>query len=379
MTEGNWKSIAAAIAAKIESGELASGVRLPSGDSLAREMGVNRNVVHRALEELQRKGLVVRRQGSGTIVAEQHAKVRSGRIALLVDGYSAEHNFPSGDLLRGIHDRLGDELTLVIADSKHDPALEARQLRRLTREADGILLYACAPDRPASLAALIDERYPVVALDRMPHGVDIDASMTDNRGAVRDVVNAMMERGHRRIAFLGLYKPSFSSVMERHAGYREAMEAAGLDPDELVRWLPDGSNEVAGIFERLVRDTIFALRHGPEPVTALFCVEDSLGCASVVASDRLGIDLPTELEIATFIDWHPMTLHQPWNVRRIVQRKYDLGYAAAGLLLDRIASPGRATQTVRIEADMFPADADFQGAGSPAVFDPTPTKEGPIS
>lgn len=378
MTEGNWKSVAAAIAAQIESGELAAGARMPSGDSLAREMGVNRNVVHRALEELQRQGLVLRRQGSGTIVAEK-AKARSGRIALLVDGYSAIHNFPSGDLLRGIQDRIGEELTLVIADSKHDPVLEARQFRRLVREADGILLYACAPDRSSALAALLDEGYPVVAIDRIPRGVDIDCAVTDNRGAVQNVISSFLERGHRRIGFLGMHKPSFSSVVERHEGYRDAMAAAGLDPEELVRWLPEGCDSVPSIFERLMRDTIFGLRHEAEPVTALFCVEDCLGCASVVACDRLGVALPNELEIATFIDWHPMTLHQPWNVRRIVQRKYDLGHAAAGLLLDRIASPGRTFRTVRIEADIFPVDADFQGTAPPTVSNPDLTKEGPIT
>ena len=375
MAEGNWKSIAATIAARIGSGELAPGSRLPSGDRLARELGVNRNVVHRALEDLQRQGLVVRRQGSGTVVAERSSK-RTGRIALLVDGYSAVHNFPSGDLLRGIQDRIGEDSTLVIADSKHDPVLEARQIRRLAREVDGILLYACAPERSGTIAALLEEGYPLVALDRMPQGVEIDAAMTDNRGTARAAIGSLIDRGHRRIALLGIHKPTFSSVVERHQGYADAMVAAGLDPEAFVRWLPEGADRAAPIFERLVRDTVLGLRHGEEPATALFCVEDGLGCAAVVACERLGVVLPTDLEIATFIDWHPMTLHTPWNVRRIVQRKFELGHAAAGLLLDRIASPGRPHVTVRIEADIIPADADFQESLASPTAIQIPTKEG---
>ncbi len=42
------------IAARIESGELASGSSLPSGDQLAKTLGVNRNSAHRAMEELVR-------------------------------------------------------------------------------------------------------------------------------------------------------------------------------------------------------------------------------------------------------------------------------------------------------------------------------------
>lgn len=375
MAEGNWKAIAAEIAARIESGELSPGTRLPSGDRLALDLGVNRNAAHRAVEELQRQGLVVRRQGSGTVVAERAAK-KGVRIALLVDGYSAVHNFPSGDLLQGIHDRIGEDSTLVIADSKHDVGLEARQLRRLAREADGILLYATAPERPAALAALVEEGYPLVALDRLPQGVAIDAAVTDNSGAVRNAIRSLVERGHRRIGFLGIHKPAFSSVVERHEGYRAAMAEAGLDDEGWVRWLPEGLNAAPPIFEQIVRDTILALRHGDAGITALFCVEDGLGCAAVLACERLGIALPAELEIATFIDWHPMTLRTPWNVRRLTQRKYDLGHAAAGLLLDRIASPGRPIETVRVEADIIPADADFQEPSASLTAIKPKTKEG---
>lgn len=370
MADGNWRSIAEGITAKIESGEWAPGTRLPSGDAMARDLGVNRNVVHRAFEELQRRGLVIRRQGSGSVVAEQ-ANRKSGRIALLVDGYSAVHNFPSGDLLRGIQDCIGDDATLVIADSKHDPVLEARQLRRLVQEVDGILIYACSPERSGPIAAIVEDDYPLVAIDRLPIGVNMDATITDNRGAVADVIRGLVEAGHRRIGFLGLYKETFSSVMERHQGYRDGMIEAGLDPDELVRWLPDGCDTQSRMFERLVRDTILGLRHEDRPVTAIFCTEDCLGCAAVVACENLGISYPTELEIATFIDWHPMTLRKPWNVRRIVQRKYELGHAAAGLLLDRIASPKRPHKTVLIGVEIIPADADFSEAASPTVAEPT--------
>ena len=366
--QGTWKSIAAELAARIESGDLLPGARLPSGDRLARDLGVNRNATHRAVEELQRQGLVVRRQGSGSVVAERPPK-RGYRVALLVDGYSAIHNFPSGDLLRGIQDRIGEESTLVIADSKHDAGLEARQLRRLARETDGILLYATAPERAGSaLAGLLDKGYPVVALDRIPQDAALDAAVTDNLGAVRDVVRAFLAQGHRRIGFLGYRKPGFSSVEERFEGYKSAMAEAGFGDPGFVRWLPEEAGRDESMAGQLVHDAILALRHGPEPITALLCAEDGLGCAAVPACERLGLELPADLELATFIDWHPMTLRTPWNVRRLTQRKYDLGHAAAGLLLDRIASPGRSFETVRIAADLIPTDADFQEPASPTAF-----------
>ncbi len=55
----------------ILSGSLAAGERLPSELKLTQEFGVSRVTVRRALAELQRLGLIRRRAGSGTVVAER--------------------------------------------------------------------------------------------------------------------------------------------------------------------------------------------------------------------------------------------------------------------------------------------------------------------
>lgn len=286
----------------------------------------------------------------------------TNRVALLVDGYSASHNFPSGELLRGIQDCIGEDSSLVIADSKHDPELENRQLRKLSKDADGILIYVTGLQKPSpALVTLLQEGYPVVALDRVPHGIAMDAVVTDNQRSTFDAVRELVARGHRSIGFLGFHKPQYTSVAERYQGYLDALAEAGIpERPEIVRWLPEGSDRTMPIYQQIVRDTLFALRSEEEPITALFCVEDQVGCAAVVACERLGLTLPDDLEIASFSDWHPMTLRTPWNVHRLIQRKFEMGATAAGLLLDRIASPVRPFQTVRVNADFVIADAGLQ-------------------
>jgi DNA-binding transcriptional MocR family regulator len=53
----------------VERGELVPGSRLPPERDLARQLGLGRNTVAAALDRLRQDGVVVRRQGSGTIVA----------------------------------------------------------------------------------------------------------------------------------------------------------------------------------------------------------------------------------------------------------------------------------------------------------------------
>lgn len=364
MAEGTWKNVAASFAARIESGELTPGTRLPSGDELARTLGINRNSAHRAIEELQRQGLVVRRQGSGTVVAER-AERKGYRVALLVDGYSTFHNFPSGDLLHGVQERIGDESTLIIADSKHDSLLEGRQLKRLARETDGIMLYVSSPERNAVLGSLVADGFPAVALDRLPHDVRMDGVVTDNRGAAHSAVQMLLDRGHRRIGFLGFNKLAFSSVRERFQGYEDAMASAGIDTTGLIRWLPEGVDQHPDIYRQIMRDTLISLRHGEDAATAVFCVEDLLGTLAVATCEQLGINLPDDFELASFNDWHPMTLKTPWNVHRLVQNKFEIGHSAANLLLDRIVTPGQPHKVVQVAADLIIADAGLQSSFAP--------------
>jgi GntR family histidine utilization transcriptional repressor len=59
---------------RIQSGEWASGARVPSENELVQSLGVSRMTVHRALRELSSQGLLARVQGVGTFVAPAHAK-----------------------------------------------------------------------------------------------------------------------------------------------------------------------------------------------------------------------------------------------------------------------------------------------------------------
>jgi GntR family transcriptional regulator len=57
---------------------LAPGDRMPSVPELVREYGVAPSTAQAAVETLRREGVVVRRRGSGTFVAERSAAAGSG-------------------------------------------------------------------------------------------------------------------------------------------------------------------------------------------------------------------------------------------------------------------------------------------------------------
>ncbi len=65
-----WQQLADLLRARIESGELAPGDRIPSVLSLAQEYELAAGTVRKALTQLQREGLVESRVGWGTFVRE---------------------------------------------------------------------------------------------------------------------------------------------------------------------------------------------------------------------------------------------------------------------------------------------------------------------
>lgn len=63
-----YRKLASILRERIEGGEYADGAALPSEPQLAREHGMSRPTVVRALDLLRRDGLIVSEQGRGTFV-----------------------------------------------------------------------------------------------------------------------------------------------------------------------------------------------------------------------------------------------------------------------------------------------------------------------
>src|SRR5581483_1457347 len=83
MASHKYRDILEKIQEDIRSGRYSPGQRLPSEAELVRRYGASRMTVFRAMHELQTMGLVVRRVGSGTFVA-QNSSPKSHVFGLLI-------------------------------------------------------------------------------------------------------------------------------------------------------------------------------------------------------------------------------------------------------------------------------------------------------
>lgn len=75
------------IAARIGDGEFAAGQMLPTEEQFCRQYGVSRITVRKALDTLMAQGLIVRRRGVGSFVAERRVGVHAIHLSGSLDEF----------------------------------------------------------------------------------------------------------------------------------------------------------------------------------------------------------------------------------------------------------------------------------------------------
>ena len=163
----------------------------------------------------------------------------------------------------------------VLILSTHGRAAAPAMVEDLATRCDGMVIMGrTVPDEVVE--RLVARGMPVVLLARPPIG-EVDSVNADNRGTAVLLGRHVLERGARRITFVG--DPDTSpDVAERWTGVREA--ASGVRGVDLGVLPSNGLGEDAGA--AVARE---ALRHG----------EDELPDAFVCANDELALGLMAEL------------------------------------------------------------------------------------
>ena len=80
-----YSQLVGIIKQNISSGALSVGDLLPSEAELCRAMDISRNTVRQAIGELEEEGLVVRKRGKGTFVADPNARGKRVRYSFTTE------------------------------------------------------------------------------------------------------------------------------------------------------------------------------------------------------------------------------------------------------------------------------------------------------
>jgi LacI family transcriptional regulator len=218
---------------------------------------------------------------------------------------------------------------VMLGSTGEDPAAEREVVADLVeRGVDGLVVVPSGHDH-AHLAPDRLRGTPVVLAAGPPVGVDVDCVLVDDFGGSRDACRRLLERGHRRIGFLGL-PPSLWTGSERFRGYALALEEAGIPVAE--RYVSRHRGDTA-----LAEEAALGMLALPDPPTALLAANNRNTVGALRALRRRSPGEPP-VALAGFDD---IELADLLNVPLTVV-SYDpaeLGRAAATLLFERRDAP----------------------------------------
>lgn len=185
-----------------------------------------------------------------------------------------------------------------------------------------VLLETSAVQRGVSLP-------PVVLIGEVDQPV-VDHVWVDNVAASRAMTTMLLERGHRRVAVLGVLRSASSRL--RDQGFRQAFAAAGLSVDPTLE-IATGSWDPTGGYEAL---RAWLARH--EPPDALFCFTDSLALGALHALHEAGLAVPGDVSVVGYDDV-PEAAHYSPPLTTVTFDKAAFAEAVLSRLTLRIAEP----------------------------------------
>jgi LacI family transcriptional regulator len=199
---------------------------------------------------------------------------------------------------------------------------------------DGLMLLI--PRTNSAIVSLLKARRPSVPFILVGDSRE-DAGVVcvdvDNVRAAREAVGYLIGLGHRRIAaFCG--NSDFCSSEQRLAGYRQALEEAGIPYDpEIVfpgeYWGGYGRENIAALRER------FSGERASERPTAIFCFNDRIAVSTIEALADAGFAVPGEMSVMGFDDIAVASTIRP-QLTTVRQNVREVGRLAANTLLDLI-------------------------------------------
>ena len=199
-------------------------------------------------------------------------------------------------IVRGVEDVARDQGYLVIVcNSDRIPEIELSYLRTLDGyKVDGVIFAGGGLDDEAYVAEMsrvfqIFQKRNAVCVSLGKHLIRSFPVVVDNRNVVRTAMDYLISLGHRRIAYIS--GPTLlTTTAERLAGYKESIEAHGIELDETLilsgNYKYDSGWQAAAVIDAM------ALKP-----TAVLASNDIMAISLIAALKEMNYRIPEDVSV----------------------------------------------------------------------------------
>jgi LacI family gluconate utilization system Gnt-I transcriptional repressor len=265
---------------------------------------------------------------------------RTGFVAVAVPSINNANFADTVDALSAELGRAG--LQVLLGYDLYDPAEEERLIAQLLRRRPEAIVLTGGAHTPRSRKLLEAAGVPVVETWDLPAAPVGHVVGFSNAACMEAMVNHLVARGARRIAFIGGDISDDTRGADRRRGFQAAMRRHGLDPSLL---LPIGAPPASMATGAAAMGA--ALDSGLKP-DAVIGVSDLAAFGALTECQRRGVRVPDDLMIAGFGAYEIAAVSVP-TITTIDPHPAEIGRRTGALVARLLTNPSENAGPIRIE------------------------------
>ncbi len=277
--------------------DMPPGQLLPSVRDLMDECSVSQVTVTRALKDLKKEGRIFSKVGEGTFKAGERHKSKTAKarnIVMLLPDYPSTFVTSVQASFKSYFYSQNYKLKTINYDYR------ANKVNRsmVKGSVDALIIYVDSGFDLTSVASISELGMPVVFINIMPQGVNIDAVCTDNEYGGALAAECLLNNNHKKIAML-IAQPLGQTSINRRRGFSCRLELAGINDMKLINCeTVSGENST----EKAYRTMLDLIDNGQVDFTGIFTDSDLGALGIIKACHDRKIKVPEQLSVIGFDD-----------------------------------------------------------------------------
>lgn len=272
---------------------LEEGSRLPSEADLCSMLRAARNTIRTALDSLASEGIVEKRKGHPCVIRRVMSLPPPRKIAWLNAGPGTMlDNIVYSEIFRALAEEVPRRNLKMDILFIHSEDMLETFLPRL-RDYTGLIFNStCDAAFNDSIIRALPGK--LVIVDFFKHSLPCSMVRTDSYAGTREIMQYLIDSGHRRIVFLqvGTTRDNYLPFRERFQAYSDVLRENGLEEIQLF------SKETVDFMDL----TSYLRRHQDilRSCDAVFTIGDMIGIMALSSLPLLGFRVPEDISVASF-------------------------------------------------------------------------------
>jgi LacI family transcriptional regulator len=281
------------------------------------------------------------------VTARRLQKGRTDTIGFVIPTFGPRFSDPYfSELLAGIgNEAARHDFDLLVSTQPPNTPQEQAVYRRMAegRLVDGLLVVRTRVKDPR-IAYLSKIKFPFVAFGRSDLDIDFPYVDEDGRRGLELVTQHVIDRGHRRLAFLSAPDDLMFCVY-RHAGLEAILQRNNLT-------LPPDCCIVGDLTQRGGFAAMNQLLDLPSPPTAVISCNDLMALGAISAAQKRGLAVGRDLVITGFDDIPPAEHSHP-SLTTVHQPIYSIGRQICSMLIQLIRKEELTERHVLLQPELI--------------------------